>query len=66
MSRKHLTSKQHSFLQYLKDYVKENGVWPTYRELVDEFGYRSPNSVTQNLQALFKKGYLEKERRGWS
>lgn len=61
MSRKHLTSKQHSFLTYLKDYVKENGVWPTYRELVDEFGYRSPNSVTQNLQALFKKGFLTRD-----
>lgn len=61
MSRKHLTSKQHSFLKYLKDYVKENGVWPTYRELVDEFGYRSPNSVTQNLQALFKKGFLTRD-----
>lgn len=65
MSRKHLTSKQHSFLTYLKDYVKDNGVWPTYRELVDEFGYRSPNSVTQNLQALFKKGYLLKEDDGY-
>ncbi len=61
MSRKHLTSKQHSFLKYLKDYVKDNGVWPTYRELVDEFGYRSPNSVTQNLQALFKKGFLTRD-----
>ncbi len=65
MGRKHLTSKQHSFLKYLKDYVKDNGVWPTYRELVDEFGYRSPNSVTQNLQALFKKGYLLKEDDGY-
>ena len=65
MSRKHLTSKQHSFLKYLKDYVKDNGVWPTYRELVDEFGYRSPNSVTQNLQALFKKGFLVRDDEGY-
>lgn len=65
MSRKHLTSKQHSFLKYLKDYVKEHGVWPTYRELVDEFGYRSPNSVTQNLQALFKKGFLTRDDEGY-
>ena len=65
MSRKHLTSKQHSFLKYLKDYVKDNGVWPTYRELVDEFGYRSPNSVTQNLQALFKKGFLTRDDEGY-
>ena len=60
-----MTSKQHSFLKYLKDYVKESGVWPTYRELVDEFGYRSPNSVTQNLQALFKKGFLTKDDEGY-
>lgn len=65
MSRKHLTSKQHSFLKYLKDYVKEHGVWPTYRELVDEFTYRSPNSVTQNLQALFKKGFLVRDEEGY-
>jgi repressor LexA len=52
-------------LKYLKDYVKDHGVWPTYRELVDEFGYRSPNSVTQNLQALFKKGYLVKDDDGY-
>ena len=65
MSRKHLTSKQHAFWTYLKDYVKNNGVWPTYRELVDEFSYRSPNSVTQNLQALHKKGFLVKDDDGY-
>jgi repressor LexA len=31
---------------------------------VDHFGYRSPNSVTQNLQALCKKGYLIRENDG--
>lgn len=65
MSRKHLTSKQHAFWTYLKDYVTNNGVWPTYRELVDEFSYRSPNSVTQNLQALHKKGFLVKDDDGY-
>ena len=65
MSRKHLTSKQHAFWNYLKNYVKDHGVWPTYRELVDEFSYRSPNSVTQNLQALHKKGYLTKDDDGY-
>ncbi len=65
MSRKHLTSKQHSFWTYLKNYVAENGVWPTYRELVEEFNYRSPNSVTQNLQALHKKGFLVKDDDGY-
>ncbi len=61
MSRKKLTAKQHAFLQYLIQHIRETGVWPTYRELTDHFGYRSPNSVTQNLQALHRKGYLRKD-----
>ncbi|MEP6362480.1 MAG: S24 family peptidase, partial [Balneola sp.] len=35
-------------------------VWPTYREIAEHFDYRSPNSVTQNIQALLKKGFLIK------
>ena len=65
MSRRKLTAKQHGFLQYLRDYVRENSVWPTYREIIDEFGYRSPNSVTQNLQALHKKNYLKRDEDGY-
>ena len=58
MSRRQLTSKQHAFLQYVRSYIRDNDVWPTYREIVDFFDFRSPNSVTQNLQALHKKGFL--------
>lgn len=65
MSRKHLTAKQHSFLKFLSNYVREHGVWPTYREMVDQFDYRSPNSVTQNLNALYKKGFLVREDEGY-
>jgi repressor LexA len=65
MSRRHLTAKQHSFLQYLHGHLRERKVWPTYREIVDNFGYRSPNSVTQNLQALAKKGYLRRDHNGY-
>jgi len=65
MSRKQLTSKQHSFLEYLAEHVRRSKVWPTYREIVDHFGFRSPNSVTQNLQALAKKGYLTRDDTGY-
>jgi repressor LexA len=65
MSRKQLTAKQHSFLQFLAEHVRKQKVWPTYREIVDHFGYRSPNSVTQNLQALAKKGYLTRDQNGY-
>lgn len=65
MSRRQLTTKQHSFLEYLKTHVVEHKVWPTYREIVDHFDYRSPNSVTQNLQALTKKGFLRRDHNGY-
>lgn len=65
MSRRQLTAKQHAFLQYIKEYIEEHEIWPTYREIVDHFEFRSPNSVTQNLQALYKKGYLKKDRLGY-
>ena len=65
MSRKQLTSKQHQFLNFIKRQIRETGVWPTYREIVEEFAYRSPNSVTQNLQALAKKGYLKRDQDGY-
>jgi SOS regulatory protein LexA len=60
MDNAHLTRKQHEFFTFIVDYKKENEVWPTYREIADHFGYASPNSVTQNIQALLKKGYLVK------
>ncbi|MEQ9104942.1 MAG: transcriptional repressor LexA [Rhodothermales bacterium] len=65
MPRRDLTDKQESFLEYIQEYTDEHGVWPTYREISDHFDFRSPNSVTQNLQALHKKGYLEKDDDGF-
>lgn len=65
MSRKKLTTKQYNFLQFLIEYVRENSVWPTYREIIDHFGYRSPNSVTQNLKALHRKGHLTRDDQGY-
>ncbi len=60
MDKAQLTRKQKEFFDYIVEYKKEHDVWPTYREISDEFNYKSPNSVTQNIQALLKKGYLIK------
>ncbi len=60
MDNNQLTRKQKQFFDYIVSYKQEYEVWPTYREIADTFGFRSPNSVTQNLQALLKKGYLVK------
>lgn len=66
MSRRHLTHKQNEFLDYLRTHLSEHRVWPTYREIVEHFEYRSPNSVTQNLQALTRKGFLRRDRNGYA
>ncbi len=58
MDNAQLTRKQKEFFDYIIDYKKEYDVWPTYREIADAFNYKSPNSVTQNIQALLKKGVL--------
>jgi repressor LexA len=66
MSRRRLTKKQLDFYTYLKSYLETSGgLWPTYREIVDHFDFRSPNSVTQNLQALLKKGFLRRDENGY-
>ena len=61
MDNAHLTRKQQEFFSYIIDYKNEYDVWPTYREIAEHFGFKSPNSVTQNIQALLKKGYLVKK-----
>lgn len=61
MDNAHLTRKQREFFNFIVDYKKEHEFWPTYREIAEHFDYRSPNSVTQNIQALLKKGYLIKK-----
>src|SRR5690625_183808 len=60
MDKAQLTRKQKRFFDFIIEYKKEHDVLPTYRERGNHFNYRSPNSVTQNIQALLKKRYLVK------
>jgi repressor LexA len=60
MDNVQLTRKQREFFEYILDYKKDNDVWPTYREIAEKFDFKSPNSVTQNIKSLIKKGYLKK------
>jgi repressor LexA len=65
MNRRQLTAKQYAFFHYIKEHINEYGQWPSYADLVSEFDFKSPNSVTQNLQALVKKGYLRRDNNGY-
>lgn len=52
------TAKQLAVYQFILDTIQATGHWPTYTAIKEHFGYASPHSVTQNLRALAKKGYL--------
>lgn len=60
MDHAQLTRKQRKFFDFIVEYKKQNDIWPTYKEITERFKYKSPNSVTQNIKALLKKGYLIK------
>ncbi len=64
MDNNQLTRKQKQFFDFIISYKREHEIWPTYREIVEKFQYKSPNSVTQNLQALRNKGCLVKTGEG--
>jgi len=55
---KQLTDKQNKVLSTIKVYISKNGVSPTQPELTKLLGFKSSNSVPQNLTALVKKGYI--------
>ena len=65
MHLKELTDKQQSVLNFIRLYVDEHHSWPKYSAFVEEFGFRSPNSVSQNLRALKRKGYISKDSGGY-
>ncbi len=60
-----LTGKQKAFLAFIKQFIAEHETWPGYKHFVEEFGYRSPNSVTQNLRALERKKYIARHGTGY-
>ncbi len=53
-----LTDRQRRVLKAIHDHAADFGCYPTHRELMEALGYRSPNGVVANLDALERKGYL--------
>lgn len=57
---KGLTYRQEEILGYLQLYQRENGTWPSFREIEEHFGFRSTNAVMGHLKALERKGYISR------
>jgi repressor LexA len=56
-----LTRKQRQILDFIEKIQRTEGATPAYREIADQFGFRSLNSVTEHLRLLRKKGVLATE-----
>jgi repressor LexA len=56
-----LTERQKRILQIIADSVEQNGYPPTYQQLCDQLGIHSKNGIKKHIDALVRKGYLEKD-----
>jgi repressor LexA len=59
--KKDLTPRQQEILEFISQFVEENGYPPTYREIGSKFEIASTFGVKRHLDALKKKGYLNIE-----
>lgn len=55
-----LTTRQQAVLSFIRNHIEQRGVAPTVREIADAFGIGSTNGVMCHLNALEKKGYIER------
>ena len=53
-----LTERQKEILEYLTQYIGNNGYAPSVREIANHFGFGSPSAAKKHLDSLTKKGYL--------
>ncbi len=56
-----LTPKQKQILEYVEEFIEDNGYSPSYREIADHFGFSSVATVAEHIENLRLKGYLSSE-----
>ena len=61
-----LTDRQQAILDYLSASIRERGFPPTIREVMAHFGINSTQGVQRHLDALERKGYIERDSRARS
>jgi repressor LexA len=62
MTNSLLTAKQKRFYDKLKTFMEKKGAAPTVQEMMAMCDIASPRAVTQYLEALEKKGLIERSR----
>ena len=57
-----LSERQRSILEFLNEYIEENGYPPSIREIGAATGTSSTSVVSYNLKRLEERGYLSRDR----
>lgn len=55
-----LTERQRQIYDFIQEKIDTRGYGPTVREIGDAFGIKSPNGVMCHLNALVKKGLIQR------
>ena len=55
-----LTKKQLALINFLEDFMEENGNSPSYREIQTGLGLSSVSAVAEHIDNLVQKGVLKK------
>jgi repressor LexA len=55
----HLSARQLKVLASIRNHVKQYGYAPSFREIGDDAGLKSPSSVKHQLEVLAEKGYIK-------
>lgn len=53
-------TRREQILQFIRKSIKEQGFAPTYREIGEAVGLKSPASVSKQLAALEREGKIER------
>lgn len=56
-----LTKKQKAVFDFIKSGADEKGYPPSYEEIMANFNFSSPNTVTCYMKQLTKKGFIRSE-----
>lgn len=59
-----LTKKQKEILDYIINFIDENGYSPSYREIAANFDFSSTATVAEYVNLLRSKGYLDSAEHG--
>jgi len=62
LTMKELTLRQKKVFEFIQREIRKKGIPPSVREIGSVFGIKSPRGVIRHLEALEKKGFIQRER----